>query len=316
MDLKRLEYFLLVCSTSSLTDAASLAEVSQPALSRQIKLLEDELGVSLFDRHSRGMVLSEAGMRLRPQAERLLRDAELIRSGLATETATPRGELRIGTVSCLRRFLVVPALVRFMTQYPNVHYRLVEGTSRSVRDLLMAGVIDLGILSSTEELESFNTKRVASESLFLIGPHESDLSTHKSTSVAAIAGLPLALTARPDGLRVIIDRAMARQNLSVAAKIEVETLQTAMDLIDIAKIYSIFPYCGIDRSLHDGKISASPIEKLHISWIVATVRGRYESRAAKLFVDGLIQESRRKIIGSEWHTAVSNSQPLLDHCFP
>jgi LysR family transcriptional regulator, nitrogen assimilation regulatory protein len=307
MDFKQLEYFLKVCAAASLSDAAYSSGISQPALSRQIKLLEDELGVQLFERHSRGMVLSEAGLRLQPQAENLLRDAERIRTDLAAESATPRGELRIGTPGSLRRFLVTPALVRFMAKYPDVRFKIHEGTSRAVRDTLMNGGIDLAILSSQEDLEPFRTRRVASESLFLIGPRKVQLSMNKPVPVTVLAGLPLVLTARPNSLRVIVDRALQRHDLSVDAKIEVETLQMALDLIDTTGCYSIFPYCAIDIPLQENRITASPIEKLNISWTIATVRDRNETTAVKLFIDEMINESRRKIQNSEWHTAVLNA---------
>lgn len=307
MDLKQLEYFLKVCVATSLSDAAYSCGISQPALSRQIKLLEDELGIVLFERHSRGMVLSEAGLRLRPQAEALLREAERVRQDVASESTKPRGELRIGTPSSLRRFLVTPALVHFIEKYPDVRFHIHEGTSRSVRDTLMAGGIDLAILSSQEDLEPFRTQRVASEALFLIGPRKAHLSLEKSVSVAQLPTLPMVLTAPPNSLRTIVDRALQRLDLKVDAKIEVETLQMAMDLIDTTGCYSVFPYCAIDIPLQENRITASPIEKLGISWTIATHRDRRETPAAKLFSNEMIEEARRKIQAREWRTAKLNS---------
>jgi LysR family transcriptional regulator, nitrogen assimilation regulatory protein len=307
MDLKQLEYFLKVCAATSLSDAAYSSGISQPALSRQIKLLEDELGVVLFERHSRGMVLSEAGLRLRPQAEALLREADRVRLDVASESTKPRGELRIGTPSSLRRFLVTPALVRFIEKYPDVRFHIHEGTSRSVRDTLMNGGIDLAILSSQEDLEPFRTRRVASETLFLIGPRKAHLSMDKPVSVTQLPSLPMVLTAPPNSLRTIVDRALQRLDLRVDAKIEVETLQMAMDLIDATGCFSVFPYCAIEIPLQENRITASPIEKLGISWTIATHRDRRETPAAKLFSDEMIEEARRKILSREWRTAVLNS---------
>jgi LysR family nitrogen assimilation transcriptional regulator len=129
----------------------------------------------------------------------------------------------------------------------------------------------------------------------------------KSTRVAAIAELPLVLTARPNSMRLIVDRALQRHNLTVEPKIEVETLQMALDLIDTTGCYSVFPYSAIDLPLRESRITASSIEKLNISWTIATARDRYESAAMRLFADEMIAESRRKIRDSEWLSAVSNA---------
>lgn len=307
MDLRRLDYFLKVCAAESLSDAANSAGISQPALSRQIRLLEEELGVSLFERHSRGMNLNELGLRFLPRVEALLREAECLKTDVAAEAVRPRGQLRIGTASLLRRFLVTPSIVRFLSRYPDVGFKIHEGTSRTVRDSLLAGTVDLAILSSLENLDPFRTRRVASEALFLIGPRKGYLSMAKPTRVAAIAELPLVLTARPNSMRLIVDRALHRHNLVVEPKIEVETLQMALDLIDTTSGYSVFPYSAIDLPLRESRITASPIEKLNISWTIATARDKHESAAIRLFADEMIAESRRKIQDSKWLSAVSNA---------
>lgn len=304
MDLKQLQYFLRICEATSLSEAAQFAGVSQPALSRQIKLLEEELGVVLFERHSRGIVLSEAGIHLRREATNLLKDAERIRSDLAAEAARPHGEVAIGTPSSLRQFLIAPAIAHYMESYPDVRFRIREGTSRSVRNGLVAGEMDVAVLSTLEDLDPLKTIRLSSESLFLIGPRRARLRMTEAVSIKRLVDLPLILTARPNSLRVIVDRALERRGLSVEARIEVETFQMALDLIDATGSYSVFPYCAIALPLQENRITAAPIERLSISWAIATVRERRESTATRLFTDQLISECRRKIRANEWHTAV------------
>lgn len=129
----------------------------------------------------------------------------------------------------------------------------------------------------------------------------------KPVAVSILPTLPMVLTAPPNSLRTIVDRALQRLDMLVDAKIEVETLQMAMDLIDTTGCYSVFPYCAIDIPLRENRITASPIERLGISWTIATHRDRHETPAAKLFSHEIIKEARRKIEVGEWHTAIPNS---------
>jgi LysR family transcriptional regulator, nitrogen assimilation regulatory protein len=309
MELKQLHYFLKVCDAPSLSEAAHGAGISQPALSRHVRLLEEELGVTLFNRHPRGMVLSEAGTRLRESASLLLKEADRIKADLAAEAAQPRGELSVGTPSSLRRALVTPAIAQMRASYPAVRFHISEGTSRSVRDSLVAGRIELALLSTLEDLESLNVTRLASEALFLIGPRKANLRIDVPIAVTDIAERPMILTARPNSLRLVVDRALARHDMEVEAAIEVETLQMALDLIDTTGSFSVFPYCAIEIALRENRITASPIDKLHISWAVATAKDRPLTAAAQLFIDRVVGECRRRVDAGEWRTAVLNLGP-------
>jgi hypothetical protein len=80
-----------------------------------------------------------------------------------------------------------------------------------------------------------------------------------------------------------VDRALARRGLSVEAKIEVETLQMALDLIDTTTCCSVFPFCAVDLPLQENRITAAPIKGLHISWAITTVRERRQSTGRKAF---------------------------------
>lgn len=173
-----------------------------------------------------------------------------------------------------------------------------------MRDFL-AGTIDLAILSSLENLEPFRTRRVASEAHFLISPRKGHLSMAKSTRVAAIDELALVLTARPNSMRLIVDRALYRHNLAE------DRSRDASDgarphryhgLLFGLSVFSDRP--SLERKPHN----RTPIEKLNICWTIATARDRHESAAMHLFADEMIAESRRKIQDSEWLSAVSNAR--------
>lgn len=306
MELKQLRYFLHICEASSLSEAAHYAGVSQPALSRQIRLLEEEIGLPLLIRHSRGIVLSEAGEQLRADAVNLLKEASRIQSGLAAAALLPRGELAIGAPSSLQRYLIAPSIAQFLTAYSDVRFRVQEGTSRAARDALVSGSTDLAVLSTLEDLEPLDAIRLATEPLFLIGPRRAKLRMEDPLAIEGIVNLPLILTARPNSLRLIVDRALARRSLAAEAKVEVESLQMALNLIDMTGCYSIFPFCAIDLPLRENRITAAPIKGLHISWAIATMRERRQSTATRLFIRQLIDECERKIKAGEWPMAVLN----------
>jgi LysR family transcriptional regulator, nitrogen assimilation regulatory protein len=307
MDLKQLQYFLKVCDAPSLSDAAYTAGISQPALSRHVRMLEEELGVILFDRHPRGMALSEAGERLRESAVALVREADRIKADFAAATDQPRGVLSVGTPSSLRRFLITPVIAKLSEAHPALSYRIHEGTSRGIRDSLVHGRAEIAVVSTLEDLDPFKAKRLVSEALFLIGPRKAQLQLDQPVPARELARLPMILTSRPNSLRMIVDQALARHAITSEAKIEVETLQMALDLIDTTGGYSVFPYCAIEIALRENRITASPIEKLHISWAIVSLKERRQSTAVRLFSSLVIDECRRRVTSGEWHTGVLNA---------
>ncbi len=146
MDLKSLRYFLAIAEEGSISAAAESLNLSQPNISRQMTLLEKELGAKLFERGSRRIVLTEEGMLLRRRAVEILQlaDTAVTEIGLAGKDVI--GTVRIGCGETDAMRVVARAIRRFSETHPMVRFELHSGNAEDVSDLLERGLVDFGVL--------------------------------------------------------------------------------------------------------------------------------------------------------------------------
>ncbi|MCD8330168.1 MAG: LysR family transcriptional regulator, partial [Lachnospiraceae bacterium] len=152
MTLKQLEYFLAIAEAGHITAAAKNLNISQPPLSLQLKALEDELGVQLFERDKRNLTITHEGLILKERAVEILalvNDTVRELQNLGTDA---QGTIHIGTISSACSHLLPDRIVRFRQDHPNVDFQVFEGNSVRVIEMLESGEVDLGIVR-----EPFNT---------------------------------------------------------------------------------------------------------------------------------------------------------------
>jgi LysR family nitrogen assimilation transcriptional regulator len=303
LELRQLRYFVQICDAVSISEAAQRAHISQPALSRQIKLLEDELGVELLIRNARGIILTDAGTMLRDRATCLLKEASVLRHDVISSALVPHGELIVGTLTSLLAYLAAPALASFRNKYPEVTLKVIEGTSREMRDAVADGKAEIAFVSTLEEVEMLGTRPLLSEQLFLVGRQNANLDLKTPVSIASLDHAPLILTARPNSLRLIVDRALGMLGREAKVAFEVETLLLAMQLIQLNQGFSVFPYCAIDEYVTRGLVSAAPLEDMRISWALTYSKDRLLSTAARLFMDLVVEIVNTKAHDGSWLTA-------------
>lgn len=300
MDLRQLRYFVEIAHLKSLTAASARIYVAQSALSRQIKLLEEELGVSLLVREARGVRLTEAGEALLARAQVLLRDAENIKAELRSGAGEPSGRLQLCAPPSLRNMLVAPFAARFAQRFPKVTLGLREGTSRQMRDALARGEADLALVSSEEEVSPFATRALLTEPLCWVGPPQSKISIDKPVPVTRLVGNPLILTPYPNSLRVLVDRALASHGLQVAPVAEADMVAMKLDLIRRGMGYTVLPLSALDEQLRQRNIRAARVRGLQISWVAAWSSERGQSpavREALSLIEALVEE---KIGSGAW----------------
>ena len=146
MDLKSLRYFLAIADEGSISAAAESLNLSQPNISRQMTLLEKELGAKLFERGSRRIVLTEEGMLLRRRAVEILQLADTAVTEIGSAGTDVIGTVRIGCGETDAMRVVARAIRRFSETYPMVRFELHSGNAEDVSDLLERGLVDFGVL--------------------------------------------------------------------------------------------------------------------------------------------------------------------------
>ena len=145
MELRTLQYFLVVAREENITKAAVLLHMTQPTLSRQMMQLEEELGVSLFRRSSHSIFLTEQGMLLRRRAQELVSLADKTRQEL-TQQHTLSGEVSIGSGEYRNSALLAQILAAFRKQHPQVRYEIYSGNSDDIKERIERGLLDIGFL--------------------------------------------------------------------------------------------------------------------------------------------------------------------------
>lgn len=300
MDLRQLRYFVEIANLRSVTAAAARVFVAQSALSRQLKLLEDELGVSLLARQARGVRLTDAGEAFLTRAQILLRDADNLKAEFRAHKREPSGRLQIGAPPSLRAMLVAPFAAQFTSRHPKVTLAFREGTSHQICDLLAQGEIDLAIVSNQEEISSFATRTLLTEPLCWVGPPEAALSFSRTVSISRLASKPLILTSYPNSLRVIVDRALAEGGIRVEPIAEADMVSMMLDLIRRGMGFTVLPVSAVDDLRKQRICSASRVRGLSISWVIAWSKERTRTPVSREASDHIDRLAAQKIDSGEW----------------
>jgi LysR family transcriptional regulator, hydrogen peroxide-inducible genes activator len=148
MTLQQLEYAIAIGKTGSFVMAADMCFVTQPTLSMQVKKLEDEIGITIFDRSRQPVAVTEAGRIFLEQARIVIREKNRLMEVLAAAKGEVSGNFRLGIIPTLAPYLVPLFLSKFVEKYPNVHLEIEEMTTASIIEQLRMETIDAGILAT------------------------------------------------------------------------------------------------------------------------------------------------------------------------
>jgi LysR family transcriptional regulator, nitrogen assimilation regulatory protein len=263
LDVRRLGYFMRIAEDGSLTRASNMLRIAQPALSRQMRLLEEELGVPLFTRTARGMRLTEAGQALRASVAGPLRELELALQNIRSYPFAADANLIIGLAPSLAEILATPLALRLDAAFPNIKLRIVEGLTGSLIDWLSRGVVDLVLLEEEAHHDQLRERKLATLPLMLAGPADAPLTS--SVPFSEAAKLPLLLPSHHLGLRAVINDAAGEAQTKLNIRMEADSARLTCDLLLAGLGYAMLPacYCREDPSLRLWPLTA-PAPKLNI----------------------------------------------------
>jgi DNA-binding transcriptional LysR family regulator len=197
MELRVLRYFLAVAREENITKAADLLHITQPTLSRQLAALEEELGVSLFDRTSRKIVLTEEGMLLRRRAQEIVELAERTEQEVSLHGSQIEGIIRVGFGNLAACSLLAKWISDFSKTYPSVQFDLYEATADHVKDEMERGLIDVGLLLEPIDMDKYEYIRIhVPERYVAIVRKEDPLAQFESINIQQLAGRDLLLPSR------------------------------------------------------------------------------------------------------------------------
>ena len=192
MELRTMRYFLAVAREENMTRAAQLLHVTQPALSKQLKALEDELGKKLFTRHSFSIQLTEEGVLLRKRAEDLIKMADKITTEFLALDDVLGGDVYFGLAESYQIRCLAATIRRFKESYPDLHYHITSGDTEQVTEKLDKGIIDFAVLAQEPNTTKYHYLTFPHANLWgVVMPENCPLVEKDSICVDDLFGLPL-----------------------------------------------------------------------------------------------------------------------------
>lgn len=270
MDIKGLRFFLGVLRYKSITKAAEHLYIAQPALGLQIRKLETELGAQLFQRHSRGVTPTEAGLLLAEHAEVILRQVERARQDLHDYSKAPRGLVAIGLSPTTSQLLATTLAERVGAAYPEIVLRFSEGLSEELMEWVDKEKIDLALSYNPNASSDVVVERLASEILCFVHP-VGEARSGPVTLAEALAS-PLVLPSRPHLLRQHVDDAAKSIDMQVTVACEVDSVPLIRAFVKQGLGSTILPLGAVRKAVENGSVSTSPLvdpeieRNLYLAW--------------------------------------------------
>jgi LysR family nitrogen assimilation transcriptional regulator len=261
MDLRQLEYFRHVAELGSFTRAASFLSVVQPALSRQVRSLEVELGQNLFDRNGRGVVLTDAGTRLLEHTRGILMQVGRARQELEDQRNGDSGHFVLGLPPSLGRSVTVPLVKAFGRRLPNASLATVEGLSAYMLEWLNVGRVDCALVYNAPASPTVDLQPLLDDPLYLIAPLSGKpvAKSRRSVSLAALADLPLIIPSRPHSIRMSVENALASVDRKIRVAHEIECIPAVIDLVRLGFGFAVLPLNAVRSTPWGEEVQIKPI---------------------------------------------------------
>lgn len=263
MDLKQLEYFVRVAELGSFTKAALALDVAQPALSRQVRLLEVELRQNLLVRNGRGATPTDAGKLLLEHGRGILHQVERAREELGRVRGALAGRVAIGLPPSLARVMTVPLTRAFRAQLPEASLSISEGLSATMQEWLHTGRLDIAVLYNATPAPDIEITPLMEEELMLVQPRPPGLAEEPPpppVPLAEVAALPLVIPSRPNALRMHLEAEMAAIGLRPTVALEIDGVSAILDLVADGAGAALLSRQAVVSSIRPSAYCMRPIE--------------------------------------------------------
>jgi DNA-binding transcriptional LysR family regulator len=260
MDLRQLRYFAAIAEHASFRAAADDLRMAQPALSQQMRRLETELGVELFDRSTRPVRVTDAGEHLLPRARAILRDVERAAAEVRDFATEPRGRLAVGVMQYLTNLELPELLADFNRRYPLVELGLRVGNTGQLRDGLGLGDIDV-VICHVDELGNrpeLTVEPLRVEELVIVVALDDDRAGHESIMIESLADTPLITFRQGASMRDAMMAAFDRAGLTPNIAFEGPDMATTVGLVARGLGWALIPRSIAEREASVAALHVAP----------------------------------------------------------
>ncbi|WP_449285387.1 LysR family transcriptional regulator [Marinobacter sp. PE14] len=248
MELRQLKYFVALAHAGSMSRASTLLSVAQPAISRQLRSLEEEVGLSLFTRTGRGVELTDAGRVLLERAAPIIENVNDLVEEVRGLQGVVSGKVRVGLPPTESQFFAAPLVLRINKKYPNVSLQIIEAFSGDVNEWLATGRIDLALFYKTSRSSQVICEGLVDEGLCLVSSRpfkDSD----RELSVEELSSFKLILPSTRHGLRALIERVAMQFNVTLDINFEVDSFLAIKDLVRESVGLTVLPYMSVKHEV-------------------------------------------------------------------
>lgn len=261
MDLRQLRTFKSVAELGSLSKASDRLRIAQPALSRQIKLLEHELRIDLFVRNGRGMTLTSAGQLLLERTAGLVRQIEQVRDDLQSMNGTPSGPVVLGLVPTVSCVLSAGFAHHIVEQFPGISLRIVESYGGHLVEWLHRGEMDLAIIYGPSVDLHLSVQTLGHDDLVVVGPRGCGLAEQGHVDAEWLCQQKLVLPSHTHGLRALIEKVARRKGISLNVPAEADSFRVLTSFVEEGLGLTVLPSSAIRSEVAQGRLEAVPIVK-------------------------------------------------------
>ena len=285
MDLDRLRGFVETAREKSFTRAAEKLFLTQPAVSLQVKALEDELGEDLFERRGKQILLTEAGRLLFARAETILEMAEQIPQDIAALGELRTGRLSIGTSDTNCAYVLPPAVKAFRQAYPGIEIRLTDRMSPEVVRLVLEGAVDFGLATLPVTEPRVKTRPFFIRDDVAICSPTHPLAPTETVDLHSLSDCAMLMLERGSTSRGLMDRMFAEVGLQPHVTMELGSIEVIKRFVEIGLGVAIVPEVAVRDEVTSGRLTALRVTGLPARQVGMVRReGGHLSRAAAAFL--------------------------------
>ena len=266
MELRQLRYFVAIVDHGSLSRAARVLHIVQPALTQQIQLLEDELGALLLHRSARGMQATDAGKIFYEHALAILKQISDAKSAVTQSTDMPTGTVALGIPQSASGALALPLLTAVRATYPDIVFQLTEELTGTLTEQLRSGRLNLAILFDDGQLDSFNTKKMVEEEMMYITCTGSKFALkRKSISMEKALQATLILPSIQHGVRPRIEAKVRQAGKAIDKVIDITSIAILKSALMADMGATILPVSPFLSEINRGEMQAWTINDVELS---------------------------------------------------
>jgi len=289
LNIENLKMFCLVVDEGSISQAARLSYVSQPAVTRQIHQLENYYGTLLFDRSEGKLTVTETGRLLYPFAKAIVNDFDRSKEVINQVTGESNASLRVGATLTIGEYLLPSLLGSFKKQAPEIKVTLTIKNTPSVLEDLANDVIDLALVEGMVENKNFIVEKFADDELVLVYPTDHPWRNRTEINIQELANERMIWRESISGTRLIVEKALRDYGVldSIESYMEIGSTQAIKSAVEAGLGISILPRLTVARELEQGflhEIKMTGVDIKRNLWLVKKPQ-RFQSIGVSNFVE-------------------------------